>query len=166
MSINQSRLPVGATVVPIILSSDKTKLLNFHGDKSAWPLYLTIGNLSKEVQRMPSAHSTILIRYLPMDNFKCFSEKKRKVMHYQTFHSCMSFILNSLHTAGSNRVPMACADNKVHRVWPVVVVYVADYLEQCLVACYMENRCPIGQIAPDLRGSHQPCLPQNKAETL
>ena len=92
MSINQSHLPVGATVAPIILSLDKTKLSNFHGDKSAWPLYLTIGNLSKEVQRMPSAHLTILIRYLPMDNFKCFSEKKRKVMHYQTFHSCMSFI--------------------------------------------------------------------------
>ena len=162
----KSRLPVGATVAPIILSSDKTKLSNFRGDKSAWPLYLTIGNLSKEVRRMPSAHSTILIGYLPVGNFECFSDKKRKVMRYQTFHSCMSIILKSLQAAGNNGVPMACADNKVRRVWPVVAAYVADYPEQCLVACCMENRCPIGQIAPDLRGSHQPCLPRSKEETL
>ena len=41
----QLKLPVGATVAPIILSSDKTKLSQFRGDKSAWPVYLTIGNI-------------------------------------------------------------------------------------------------------------------------
>ena len=61
---------------------------------------------------------------------------------------------------------MACADNKTRRVWPMLAAYVADYPEQCLVACCMENRCPIGTIAPDLCGSHQTCHPHMKDETL
>ena len=45
----QGCLPDGATIAPIILSSDKTQLSVFQGDKSAWLVYLTIGNISKEV---------------------------------------------------------------------------------------------------------------------
>ncbi|KAG9088781.1 hypothetical protein FRC06_001853 [Ceratobasidium sp. 370] len=35
----QKLLPPGATVVPIVLSSDATQLTNFSGGKSAWPVY-------------------------------------------------------------------------------------------------------------------------------
>ena len=38
----------GATVVPILLSTDKTQLTSFR-NKSAYPLYLTIGNIPKEI---------------------------------------------------------------------------------------------------------------------
>ncbi|KZT23234.1 hypothetical protein NEOLEDRAFT_1149515 [Neolentinus lepideus HHB14362 ss-1] len=43
----QEKLPMGSTVAPIILSLDKTKLSLQRGDKSAWLVYLTIGNLVK-----------------------------------------------------------------------------------------------------------------------
>lgn len=42
---------MGATVAPIILASDKTQLTRFRGDKMAWPVYLTLGNISKEKRR-------------------------------------------------------------------------------------------------------------------
>ena len=164
--VSKARLPVGATIAPLILSSDKTKLSNFRGDKSAWPLYLTIGNISKEIRRMPSANATVLIGYLPVGRFDCFSEKRKQIMRYQTFHTCMKTILTSLSTAGRDGVPMACADSKTRRVWPILAAYVADYPEQCLVACCMENRCPICKIAPNLRGSHQPCQARTREETL
>ncbi len=62
----QMKLPMGATIAPIILSSDKTKLSQFRGDKTAWPVYMTIGNIAKETHRQPSTHSTILLGYLPV----------------------------------------------------------------------------------------------------
>ncbi|KAJ7226911.1 hypothetical protein GGX14DRAFT_313247, partial [Mycena pura] len=62
----QGKLPVGATVVPVILASDKTQLSTFSGDKQAWPVYLSVGNLSKDIRRKPSLHGTILIGYIPV----------------------------------------------------------------------------------------------------
>ena len=41
----QEQLPQGATIVPVIFAFDKTHLTNFSGDKQAWPLYMTIGNI-------------------------------------------------------------------------------------------------------------------------
>ncbi|KAJ7882986.1 hypothetical protein B0H14DRAFT_2565065 [Mycena olivaceomarginata] len=43
----------GATIIPILLSSDKTQLTMF-GNKSAYPVYMTIGNIPKEIRRKPS----------------------------------------------------------------------------------------------------------------
>jgi len=42
----QTLLDDGDTVIPIIIMSDATQLTNFSGDKKAWPVYMTIGNLS------------------------------------------------------------------------------------------------------------------------
>ena len=38
-------------VAPVILASDKTHLTQFRGDKTAWPVYLTIGNIAKAKRR-------------------------------------------------------------------------------------------------------------------
>lgn len=35
----------GATIAAVILATDKTQLSRFSGDKQAWPVYLTIGNI-------------------------------------------------------------------------------------------------------------------------
>ncbi|KAG0696694.1 hypothetical protein DFH29DRAFT_1004362 [Suillus ampliporus] len=51
----QKELPEGTTIAPIILASDKTMLSQFRGDKSAWPVYLSIGNIAKEKRRQTSA---------------------------------------------------------------------------------------------------------------
>ncbi|KAH9829182.1 uncharacterized protein C8Q71DRAFT_693096, partial [Rhodofomes roseus] len=41
-----------------------------------------------------------------------------------------------------------------------------DYPEQCLVACCMENRCPMCQVPPDGRGNHEAYPARDKDETL
>lgn len=44
----QKQLPEGATIAPIILASDKTCLSQFRGNKTAYPVYLSIENIAKE----------------------------------------------------------------------------------------------------------------------
>ncbi|KAI9432531.1 hypothetical protein H4582DRAFT_2113136 [Lactarius indigo] len=55
---------LGTVTIPIILSSDKTQITLFW-NKSAYPLYMTIGNIPKEIHHCPSSHAYVLIAYLP-----------------------------------------------------------------------------------------------------
>ncbi|KAJ7815457.1 Zn-finger domain-containing protein [Mycena leptocephala] len=162
----QKLLPPGATIAPIILSSDKTKLSNFRGDQSAWPVYLMIGNISKDIRRQTSSHATILVGYLPIGKFSGYSDKARQAVRYRTFHHCMTIITRSLVAAGTEGVDMTCSDGFVRWVWPILAAYVADYPEQCLIANCMENRCPICKVKPTSRGAHEPSASRDQAETL
>jgi hypothetical protein len=61
----QERLLDGATVVPIILAVDKTQLSIISGDVAAWPVYVTIGNLSREARRRRTTPGTLLAGFIP-----------------------------------------------------------------------------------------------------
>ncbi|KAF8415219.1 hypothetical protein EV426DRAFT_541755, partial [Tirmania nivea] len=61
----QDEHPEHSTIVSIIYASDKAHLTNFLGDKSIWPLYMTIGNILKDIRREHSTRTWICIRLLP-----------------------------------------------------------------------------------------------------
>ncbi|KAG1720298.1 hypothetical protein EDB19DRAFT_1930564 [Suillus lakei] len=132
----QNTLPKGATIVPIILSSDKTCLSQFRGDKSAWPVYMSIGNIAKAKRR----------------KLDCFTPDARSLAGYRLFHHCMALLLHSLIATGQDGVEMVCADSLVRRVHPILAAYVADFPEQCLVSCCKENHCPKCLVAANERG--------------
>ena len=160
------KLPSGATIAALILSSDKTQLTQFQGDKKAWPVYLTIGNISKKIRRQPSTHATILVGYLPVAKLDCFSEGIRSLQGYRLFHHCMAMIFGGLEQAGREGVKMVCADGWIRLVFILLAAYVADYPEQCLVGCCMENRCPRCIVNPSDRGSPDEYPFRDKEETL
>ncbi|EUC60634.1 hypothetical protein RSOL_356350, partial [Rhizoctonia solani AG-3 Rhs1AP] len=98
----QNKLPHGATLVPIILSSDATQLTNFSGGKSAWPVYISIGNIPKAIRAKISTYSTLLLAYLPVPKFDCFPAKERGDQKARLFHESMEVILRPLVQAGVN----------------------------------------------------------------
>jgi len=117
------------------------KVQQFQSDKKAWPVYLTLGNISKDVRKQTSSHATILIGYLPMSKLQCHSEAMQSLNRYCLFHKSMSMIVLGLIAAGKEGVEMVCMDGNIHRVHPLLAAYVADYPKQCLVVCCKENRC-------------------------
>ncbi|KZP30194.1 hypothetical protein FIBSPDRAFT_908162 [Athelia psychrophila] len=115
----QDKLAPGSTIAPLILSSDKTQLSRFSGDKQAWPL----------------------------------------------FHDCMRSLLLPLVEAGKTGVKMTSADGAIRLVFPLLAAYIADYPEQCLIACCQENSCPKCTVTPKERGGTATSIPRDPTET-
>ena len=147
--VYQEKLPEGATIAPIIISSNKTSLSCFSSDKQAWPVYLSTSAIDKEAQRKPSEHATVLLGYIPVCKLECFTKKRCSEEGYQLFHTCMQRILKPLIAAGQDGVEMICADGFIRKVFPILFAYIADYPEQCLVFCCKENSCPTCVIKPE-----------------
>ncbi|KAJ7458309.1 hypothetical protein B0H11DRAFT_1873281 [Mycena galericulata] len=162
----QELLPVGSTIAPIILASDKTQLTRFSGDKQAWPVYMTIGNIDKETRRRPSSRATVLVGYIPVSKLEIFTKKTRSGASHQMFHDCMRVILEPLKAAAGEGVRMDCADGFVRRIFPILAAYIADYPEQCLVSCCMENSCPGCLCSPKNRGDTDRSDPRDPDQTL
>ncbi|KAI6020335.1 hypothetical protein BKA83DRAFT_4527015 [Pisolithus microcarpus] len=147
----------GAVVAPVILSLDKTSLLQFSGDKKAWPVYLTIGNISKDVRCQVSAHATVLIGYLPVSKLECFQKKTRSLVGYRLFHHSMSLLLCPLANASHHGRDMVCADGYLRHIHPILV---------CLVACNKESRCPRCLVKSNKCGDLEDWASQSMADML
>jgi hypothetical protein len=100
----------GATVVPLIVSTDKTQLTVF-GGKMAYPVYMTIGNIPKEIRRKPSRCGQMLIGYIPTTKLEHIGNKAtRRRALTNLFHSCMQILLGPIASYGETGLPLMSGD--------------------------------------------------------
>ncbi|PPR01107.1 hypothetical protein CVT24_000403 [Panaeolus cyanescens] len=131
------------TVVPVIISSDKTQLTLFRGQQ-CYPVYITIGNLPKHIRRKPSRQSQMLLAYLPTTKLEHVTNKaSRRRSLSNLFHHCMRHITKPLERAGKNGLLLISGDGKARRCYPILAAYVGDYPEQCLVTLVKNGQCPV-----------------------
>jgi len=118
-------------------------LSQFSGDKSSWPIYLSIGNISKSTAHRTSTHATPLIAYLPISKLTIFKTDEDCYLSCQhLFHYCMCQVLCPLFNMPKEGVKMTCADGSIHCIFSILAAYLADFPEQALIACTMETNCP------------------------
>ncbi|KIK35764.1 hypothetical protein CY34DRAFT_95530, partial [Suillus luteus UH-Slu-Lm8-n1] len=98
----------------------------FRGDKTAYPVYLTIGNISKSIRRKPSFRAQKLIGYLPTVSLdgKDLSTDNAHLICAQLFHYAMGVVTNFL-LAGSptDGIELTSRDGVVRLGFPVVTAY-------------------------------------------
>ncbi|KAA1473694.1 hypothetical protein DENSPDRAFT_859985 [Dentipellis sp. KUC8613] len=162
----QDRLPEGHCVAPVIIASDKTQLSQFTGNKSSYPVYLTLGNIPRSIRRRPSQHACILIGYLSVAKIRKagLTAAERRARAQTLFHESLRLILSPLIRAGKKGMKVSCSDGWIRFVHPILACYVADYPEQCLVACAKYNTCP-KCLTPSLEAA-DPGIPRTPQDTL
>jgi hypothetical protein len=94
----QTHLPPGATIVPLQIATDKTLMTTLSGDRTAWPVYMTIGNLPRRVRRKQTSPALLLIGMLPIS--KEVTKSSDPDMAYSIksdlYHMAMNAILERL----------------------------------------------------------------------
>ncbi|KAI0372511.1 hypothetical protein BV20DRAFT_1034577 [Pilatotrama ljubarskyi] len=145
----------GATMVPIIISSDKTQLTLF-GSKTAYPVYMMIGNLPKDVCRKLSRRGQILLTYLPSTNLAHIANQAaRRRALANLFHGCLTRVLAPLKDAGVNGIDLTSGEGVTHWGHPIFAMHIGDYPEQLLVTGCKKGECPKCPVDPEEIG--EPC---------
>jgi hypothetical protein len=130
-------------------------------------VYLTIGNISKDIRRKATQHATLILGYLPVDTFKDVPGKtKQRNLKVYLVHQAMRAIMEPLGKAGECRVEMLCADGRTRRVYSRLAAFVGDWPEQNDMACRPQGGCPICLKGNNERGDKRRALMRNCASTL
>ncbi|KAF8241545.1 hypothetical protein K440DRAFT_569731, partial [Wilcoxina mikolae CBS 423.85] len=140
----QESLPHGLTDVPVILGSDKTMLSTLSGDKSAWPVYLSISNLSKAKRRSVKSNGLILIGLLP----RCPNGPKTHTIKI-AYQESMATMLRPLEEPAKSGIKVLYADGRTHHASPRIALFLADYPEQCNITSVKYVWCPCCAIDSD-----------------
>ncbi|KIY52108.1 hypothetical protein FISHEDRAFT_5445, partial [Fistulina hepatica ATCC 64428] len=144
-------------------TTDKTQLTYFVGGKAVYPVYITLGNIPKSIHRKPSMHACVLVAYLSTDKIPeklgC-SKRDVKSCSHRLFHESMHIVFEPLVEAGKNGVPMTDGQGFTRHVYPLLVAYVADFPEQCLMTCTKHGTCPKCRCPANNLQSPEPSAPR------
>jgi len=137
----QDQLPAGATIVPVICASDKIHLTNFSGNQHAWPLYLTIGNIRKDIRHTPSKRAWILFGLIP-----CPPKGAKNID--EAWHSAVGTVLSQLRHLDITGAGLKwdCADGFQRHCYPHLAAWVGDYPEQVMIAQVSYGSCLMCEI--------------------
>ncbi|KAG2345003.1 hypothetical protein BDR05DRAFT_998614 [Suillus weaverae] len=132
----------GGTIVPVIISSNKTQVTMFH-NKTAYPVYLTIGNIPKELCRKPSSGSHILLAYLPTSHLEHTTNKAScHCTIANLYHTYLCRVLAPLIPAGTEGILMHSGDGAHCHCHPIFASFIGDYPEQPLTTGVKFGECP------------------------
>jgi hypothetical protein len=153
----QKRINIGGTVASVQIATDKTHLMNFSRNKQAYPVYVTINNISKAIWRKLNSCAQILLGYLPIPKLHGFKSKNlKKIAGHNLCHDCMLVIVKPLVAAGKDGWYMTCADGWIRQVFPILACYIGDAPKQSLVTCTHLDCCPKCLVTKDERGARLP----------
>ncbi|KAJ3505225.1 hypothetical protein NLJ89_g7528 [Agrocybe chaxingu] len=133
----------GAMFAPVILGSDKTTVSVATGQNDFYPLYASLGNVHNSVRRAHrNAVSLIGFLSIPKTSKEYAEKADFRKFRRQLFHSSLEHILSSLCPHMTTPRITRCCDGHFRRVIYGLGPYIADYPEQALLACIVQNWCP------------------------
>ena len=130
-------------------------------------MYLTIGNIPKEICKKTSRRAQILLAYLPTTHLQHITSATswRRALA-NLFHACMHHVLAALREAGISGIDMAIGDENVHCCHSIFAIFVGDYPEQVLVTCLKNGECLTCPIPQENLGSGEVQEPRDLAAIL
>ena len=124
------------TLVPVIFRSDGTHILIFAGDQKQWPVYMTIGNQSSKICKMPAAHNIVMVALLPIPiktrnspqkGLDELGKKHREVLNGVFRQVLQHLTFEHSPNAQTGCYNVLCADGNFRCCKPVLAAWLAEF---------------------------------------
>ncbi|KAJ3497906.1 hypothetical protein NMY22_g19653 [Coprinellus aureogranulatus] len=126
----------GAMFAPVVLGSDKTTVSVATGQNEYYPLYASVGNAQNHLRRAhKGAVSLIGFLSIPKTGRDEQDSLEFRRFRRQLLHSSIARILMPLKRWMTKARVTKCGDGYWRRVVYGIGPYIADYPEQCMLAC-------------------------------
>ncbi|KAG1898692.1 uncharacterized protein F5891DRAFT_1190468 [Suillus fuscotomentosus] len=129
----QSALPDGATLLGIMLSSDKTTISALTGDRVAHPLIISLANIFMNTHAKISSDSFLLTALLPVPKFIHKKKHMRGVLEDHLIHQCLDIVLELLKRAARVGVMMSDPVGNSRHCYTGLASYIADTPEAMIL---------------------------------
>ena len=133
-------------MVAIIGLSDQTHLINLSGDKKAWPVYMTIGNILSQTRNSSAKMSVLLVALLPvgpkLTGKSSRADETQRQINADSLRAGFDLVLAPLHYVSHEGMVVDCADGKRCLCFPILSAWIADHAENTTLNRIGSKSCP------------------------
>ena len=162
--LHQDAVGEGETVGLVILGSDKTHLTRCFGDKEAYPVYMSCGNIKKSLRTKLSAQCWMLVALIPIVKFE--PVELQGLLTRILYHQCMDVMTTTLKEYSHVPAELTDADGYKRLVRTFLLAHLADNPEQQLIACVTTSQSPISLAQFHQLGDPNPYPPRLGLTTM
>ena len=146
----QLQKPIGSTIIPVLGSSDQTHRTNYSGNKTAWPVFLSLGNIRSSERLKATRNCSILVALLPVPPKHCFHGpgksaelKAQQDYNREVLRKVFEIIFTPLNNLFERGKHMLCSDGRVRKCFPIICAWTADYAENVNLHSIKSGLCHI-----------------------
>ena len=139
----KDQIPNGATLLGVVLSSDKTNISVMTGNRMVHPLLLSLANIDADICSKGLLHAHLLLALLPVVSFIHPKTRVRSLLADHLVHESLDFVLNPLKVAAAVGIMMNDPVGNLQYCFTPLVAYIADTLEQTLLSGTSPKASPV-----------------------
>ena len=132
LTLLKSELPDGATLLGIVLSSDKMDISVMSGNHMAHSLLLSLANIDADIHSKSSLHTFLLLALLPVPLFIHNKSHVRGLLSDHLVHQCLDLVLKPLKITAAVGVMMSDPIGNLRHCYTPLIAYIANTPEQSL----------------------------------
>ena len=139
----QEALPPGATMLGVVLSSDKTNISIMSGNCMVHLVLISLANIDAHIQSKTSLHAYLLLALLPIAKFTHKDTRVRGLLQDWLVHQSPNIILVPLKIAAQVGIMMNDPMGNLRYCYTLLASWIADMLEEGLLAATGPKPSPV-----------------------
>ncbi|KAG1784969.1 uncharacterized protein HD556DRAFT_1314634 [Suillus plorans] len=162
----QDQLPKGATIVPVIIASDKTPVTRHTGGLEMHPIFVSLANIQSDVRIRATSHAWRCVGFMPIPKFSDVHTDYQTILSQRLFHKCMDIIFADVKVTAMAGKFMPDLSGHLRHCYTPLAAYTADLPEQQAIACVSKVASPITLATSQSFGDSYRYAPCTKEHTL